>query len=216
MKPYNVYYLPYIPEAKVNYLYILYLYGLAERGISSQVKSLVRYQSVRDLCEQINNKFAETDDEKQLISISTMNRVLNSKVYQQFFSIGSDAKSKYLLLNNDFYQQKECCFVRLIPSIYKRIVKSKDNLFAKYLIYLVYKCSIHKNKTDFTANQFLDAFGLSTHSNDNKSRISGFNTLLEQESFVLINRWRDAAGNNRNTYSLIDDYYTPQNKKKTV
>ena len=214
MKLYNVYYLPYIPKASVNYLYILYLYGLAERENDSQVKSMVRYQSIRDLCNQINNKFAE--DGETLISNSTMNRVLNSKVYQQFFSIGSDTKSKYLLLNNNFYQQKECCFVRLIPSIYKRIVQSKDNLFAKYLIYLVYKCSIHKNKTDFTANQFLDAFGLSTHSNDNKSRISGYNTLLEQESFVLIDRWRDAAGNNRNTYSLIDDYYTPQDKKKTV
>ena len=44
------------------------------------------------------------DDKKPLISISTMNRVLNSKEYQQFFSIGSDTKSKYLLLNNDFYQ----------------------------------------------------------------------------------------------------------------
>ena len=214
MKLYNVYYLPYIPKASVNYLYILYLYGLAERENDSQVKSIVRYQSIRDLCNQINNKFAE--DGETLISNSTMNRVLNSKVYQQFFSIGSDTKSKYLLLNNNFYQQKECCFVRLIPSIYKRIVQSKDNLFAKYLIYLVYKCSIHKNKTDFTANQFLDAFGLSTHSNDNKSRISGFNTLLEQESFVLIDRWRDAAGNNRNTYSLIDAYYTPQDKEKTV
>ena len=214
MKPYNVYYLPYIPRAKVNYLYILYLYGLAERDYTSQVKSIVRYNSIKNLCEQINNKFAK--DGEIVISNSTMNRVLNSKIYQQFFSIGSDPKSKYILLNNDFYQQKECCFVRLIPSIYKRIIQSKDNLFAKYLIYLVYKCSLHKNKTDFTANQFLDTFGLSIHSNDNKSRISKFNTLLEQENFVLIDRWRDAAGNNRNTYSLIDDYYTPKDKKKSV
>jgi len=58
-------------------------------------------------------------------------------------------------------------------------MNEKDNLLAKYIIFMKYMCGVNGGSSDFTANQFLTAFGYTTQSNNMKDKISKYNNLLE-------------------------------------
>ena len=84
------------------------------------------------------------------------------------------------------------------------IKEVKDNLFAKYLIYLKYYCGYARDKkTDFTAQQFLSACGYSVKSNKTISQISQYNGLLVDRGIIKIQKTRDELGHTRNIYSYI-------------
>ncbi len=66
MENYNKIFLPYLPRAKVNYIYLFYLYGIAARYEERQMKDDVCFSSFRELEERINRKYAK--EEKKVVS----------------------------------------------------------------------------------------------------------------------------------------------------
>lgn len=65
-----------------------------------------------------------------------------------------------------------------------------------------YNCGKYNyRKIDFTAEQFLSAFGLS-NSGKNKENVCNCNRILESAGFVSIQKWKDEKGHFRNLYFL--------------
>ena len=196
---YNKIYLPYVPRAKVNYIYLFSLYKIADRYDDNRIKSYIEYKSHNDLLRMINN-------DKKIISYSTLSRMLQNSEYNSFFEVLEDDIDKSIFLFNDvrrLIEQKKG-FVILFPDTYKLLIQQNDNLLAKYTIYLKYMCGKCGGHTDITADQFLSAFGYSINSNNTKDKISGFNRLLEEKRIVKIDRNRLEDGKRRNTYTFID------------
>lgn len=213
MKHYNIYYLPYVCSKKVNYIFLLYLYGLAEIGGNDDVKSVVFFSSNVDLEKQINNKYLPANSKGQtLISNDTIGKILNNDLYKPFFDVETDGKDKMIILHNNFKGVKNVPFVRLIPDIYNFLIDQKDKLLAMYVIYLIHACGIGNNKTDFTANQFLTAFGYSTKAHNYKQKLCDYNKLLVDKGFISIKQWKDDNQRQRNTYSMRDDDYLGTHK----
>lgn len=221
------YFIPYEEKTKINYVYLLYLYSIAQldkEGLKENnyvdykefkylFKTEIIFNSYSNLESQINNrlkKYQKKDDKgnnKSLVSSDTLKRIVNSNEYKYYFQLFSNDDKYIIILNNNFTNtegQKKRPFVRLSPAMVDVILEQKDNLLAKYIIYLVHYCGISNNKTDFTANQFLSAIGYSTLSNSQKSKLSSYNRLLEDRKIIKISVWRDEQKHQRNTYSLIN------------
>ena len=199
MQSYKKYYIPYYPRAKINYIYLLSLYAIADRPENRALKQDIGFYSIKELLSMINsNKF--------ILSEATLRRVLQSDDYKYFFSIEDLGKTKWIILNNDFRNstQQKIPFVVLCPNTYNLLIQEEDNLLAKYTIYLKYMCGLNKGKTDFTANQFLTTFGYSTSSHNAKDKISKYNSLLEQKQIISIDRNLLEDGKRRNTYTFLD------------
>lgn len=199
MLSYNKFYLPYLPQADINYIYLFYLYRIAERYEQGGVKSDINYKSTTDLLGQINSK-------GKVISYSTLNRLLKNTEYQPFFKIDERGLHNTIILNNEFSNKlnKKQSFVVLNPKTYNLLIQQKNNLLAKYTIYIKHSCGLYGGQSDFTANQFLSTFGYSINSNNTKDMLSGFNLLLEKEQIISIDRNRLEDGKRRNIYTFID------------
>lgn len=188
MKKY--YYLRFRPTANIDYLYLLAFYDLAEYNEETKVFDTIRYPSVRVLAESLN------------VSPATVKRIFDNPAYADFISV--DKSNKTITLFNSFAKGKAEQFVRLTAEEVSLIRGVKDNLFAKYLIYLKFYCGYAKdNKTDFTAQQFLSACGYSVKSNNTISQISTYNGLLVDKGIIKIHKKRDELGHERNIYSYI-------------
>lgn len=226
MAYYNYFYLPYKENTNINYIYLLYLYCIAQSNKdepfdiirkNERIKNEIEFTSFKDLEQQINtklSKFQKKDNNgnsKTLVSDSTLSRIVKDDEYKFFLSFYKFGKNKSILLNNDFHGKTNKPFVRLSPTMVNLLLEQKDNLLAQYIIYIVHYCGISNNKTDFTALQFLGATGYSLKANNYLSKISEYNKLLESNGIISIHRWRDEEGKLRNTYSLIN-YYTPAPK----
>lgn len=110
-----------------------------------------------------------------------MRRVALSEKYKPFFVYDKDyCGQQGIILQNDFRGEKgkQSPFVVLNPKTYKFLIEQGDNLLAKYTIFLKNQCGRGGNKADFTAEQFLQAFGYSTKASSTKSLISEYNKLL--------------------------------------
>lgn len=204
MKHYNIYYLPYCPREKINYIYLLYLYGIAESANSDNVKSNIYFSSHRDLQIQINEKYRINNVADNIISVQTIARLLKNNSYNSFFYVLDD---DCIVLKNVFSKNTKKPFVRLIPDIYKLILQQQDNLFAKYIIFLIHCCGCSNNKADFTASQFFREFGYSNNSGNYKSMLSKYNRLLESERIITIQQIFDEQKHQRNIYSLLAEDY---------
>ena len=215
MKHYKLYYLPYVEGVEVNYIYLLYLYGIAEIK-EGYTKSVVSFSSYGDLANKINSAFSPpaNSKKKSVISADTVSRVLKNESYKPFFEIVKKDKCNYLVLNNYFKGVKGKPFIRLIPPIYTLLTEQQDNLLAKYVVYLIHACGTTNNKADFTAKQFLSANGYSLKANNYQSKLCEYNKLLQERGIITITKWKDDRQLERNTYSLRDDDYT--NTLKTV
>lgn len=184
------YYLRFRPMANIDYLYLLAFYDLAEYNEETKIFDTIHYSSVRVLAESLN------------ISSATVNRILDNPAYADFISVNKATKT--ITLYNSFAKGKAEQFVRLTAEEVKLIMEVKDNLFAKYLIYLKYYCGYSKNKkTDFTAQQFLIACGYSTKSKSIISKLSEYNSLLVKNGLIRIEKYRDELGHTRNRYIYI-------------
>ena len=201
---YNKYYLPFIPQADINYIYLFYLYGIAERN-NADIKEKIDYKSIVKLLGKINK-----DKDKELMKYSTLQRMLLDKdeKYKDFFSIVKLPNGlNRIYLNNYFRhteQKKVPPFVVLNPKTYNLLIQQKNNLLAKYTVYMKYMCGACGGKSDFTANQFLSAIGYCAKSNTLKGMISGFNQLLEEHKIISIQRNRLEDGKRRNIYTFLD------------
>ena len=205
-KTYNKIFLPYKPIADVNYIFLFYLYGIAERYEDNGVKADIWLPSIAGLTRCINDKYSKY--RKSPISQTTVGRILVDKEYEDFFSVKSFACSKWILLKNEFNnipkeEQIYHPFVVLDKKVYTFLIEQNDNLLAKYVIYCKYQCGYYHGKSDFTANQFLQAFGYSIKSNSTRDKLSYYNKLLEEEKIIKIDRHTAENGTRRNTYTFI-------------
>lgn len=233
MASYKQFYLPYVEQADVNYIYLLYLYCIAKRYNSSNfdplharefIKSDIEFKSWKELEDKINTELCQYQEykeqtsktkKKKLISKDTLARMVKQKDYEDFIFFDDYHGYKTIILQNDFSElgylssfadnpeEKKKQFVRLTLPMINLLLEKKDNLLAKYLIYLLHYCGISKDgKTDFTANQFLSAIGYSINSNSIKDKIASYNKLLEYRGILTITRWTDEDKHKRNTYSI--------------
>ncbi len=199
MQSYKKFFLPYYPTANINYIYLLTLYKIAERAEERDIKQDIGYSSIKELLNKINK-------EDKVLSESTLRRMLDCSEYKYFFTVKVFGAMKWIILNNNFTKSagKKEPFVVLCPKTYNLLIQKKDNLLAKYTIYLKYMCGLNGGSTDFIANQFLTTFNYSISSNNLKDKISKYNSLLEKERIISIKRNQLEDGKRRNTYTFID------------
>lgn len=204
MENYNKIFLPYVPKAEVNYIYLFYLYGIAVRYEDRKQKDDICFSSFRELEERINGKYAK--DGKKVVSQATLRRVALSEKYKDFFFYDKNYCGRQgIILQNDFSgdRGKKSPFVVLNRKTYNFLITQADNLLAKYTIFLKYQCGRGGNKTDFTADQFLQAIGYSTKAGNTKSLLGVYNRLLQEQGIITVKPIR-IDGKQRNIYSFID------------
>lgn len=194
------YYVPYKADVKsINLLYILYLYGIAEYNKDTKTRNTIKYNSIKEIKERINNKFNIS------LSQSTAERFINaiskSKEYAEYFEI--DINNKYIIIKNNFKSKKNCSFVVLDERQYNFLTNSKNDFLCKYYLCLLYNCGKSKTNTiDSTAEQLLTEMGYSTKSGTNKAKLSEYNALLKENALIQINSYTDKRGYKRNKYSF--------------
>ena len=206
------YYVPYYEEYNINYIYLLLFYRMAVVDKNLWIKNTVNYRSLKDLAKRMNElsnsirkESHNTAQEVQIISQSTISRILNNAEYSKYFEWQKD--NKKIVLFNDFRNttnSKKIPFVCLDEDVVSFLIEQNDNLLATYYLYLKYHCGSSKDKqTDTTAKQFLDALGYSTKSGSFVSKISEYNSLLVSKRLLKIKKYRDENGHERNIYSVL-------------
>lgn len=190
------YYIPYNAKANINYIYLLYLYSLAEYNKITKLFDTVNYNSIRDLQKQIKDKFGKD----LAVSSSTLARLLKNTDYSNYIKV--DQKHKKIALQND--TKGMSAFVMLTNREVDFLLKQQDNLLIKYYLYLKYFCGFDTSKKqDFTAKQFLTYCGYSANSNSYLSKISDYNRILQENNFIKIQPYTDSKGRTRNIYYLL-------------
>lgn len=212
MQNYNKFFLPYVPKAQVNYIYLFYFYGIATRFEEKQiiqqwqVKDEIVFSNFGELEQRINKKYANSEKDS-VVSAATLRRVALSDKYNSFIHYDKNYYGKQgIILNNCFVgdKGKKSPFVVLNPKTYNFLIQQDDNLLAKYTIFIKYQCGRNGGKTDFTANQFFEAFGYSTKSNSGKDKVCEYNRLLVEKGIVSIQKIRK-DGKERNIYTFVDE-----------
>lgn len=169
------------------------------------MKQDICFSSFRDLEEQINNKYSKSN-EKKVVSQATLNRMVKKEDYEPFFTYHRCYYGKQgIVLNNDFRgdRGKTEPFVVLTAKTQRFLIEQKDNLLAKYVIFIKYQCGRGNSNTDFTADQFLQAIGYSVKAGSTKTILSNYNRLLVEKGFLKITPIR-IDGKQRNIYTFID------------
>lgn len=199
------YYIPYYHNTdNINYENIFLLYLEVNRA-ENKLLSVISYGSEDKLKERFNIKYQQLQNTKNnIISKSSIHRLLTEERYKNYFSV--DRKKKTITLNNDMRnaKQEKKSFIVLTNREIEFLVKHNDNMLSTYYLYLKYYCGYSKsNSTDSTVEQFLETNGYCKSSGENKDKIYRYNELLEKESFIKIERYRDDFGKNRNCYTII-------------
>lgn len=187
------YYIPLIFDNRINYLYFLRLYSIATYNTQEKIYNLIHYDSYKNLSSALQ------------VSQPTISRYLSNEVNQQLFEIDKEKKTIYL--KNQFRKssskEKKTLFVPLNEKEINYLIEQNDDLLVKYYLYLKWNCGKwNYRENNFTANQFLSAFGLCLQSGANKTKISGYNKKLITAGFIYISKWVDEKGRIRNTYTL--------------
>lgn len=197
------YFIKYNPRDRVNYIYLFMLYGIAEYNKKTMTYNIITYNTKKELAAKINNTYNK--DNGEALSYSTLVRVLNNAVYNDYFTVQDNS----IILNNSFSKyskNSEIPFVILTNKEADFLIQNKDNLLARYYIYLKYYCGLAAKAgtiQNFTAKQFLSSIGMSVDNHNNLSKISSYNNLLSSSGFIEINKYRDKNGNERNSYKLL-------------
>lgn len=188
-------YIPYDERANINYVYLIQFYLCANYNKERKAFDEISYKTIEDLTRQLN---FFVKDKNKYISNSTVRRILSDSNYGNYFSVNKQEKLIYI--NNNIKNKNK--FVVIDFKEANLILQSRDNLLAKYLLYLKYYCGYSKSKKiDTTAKQFLNACGYSINSNAYISKISEYNRLLVQQKIITIEKYRDNNGFERNLYS---------------
>ena len=189
------FYIRYEPKANINYIYLFYLYSLAEYNTSTNLFDTVSYKSVRALQRLIVERFG-----KGSISPSSLCRLLKDDRYRNYIKV--DTEHNRIALQTATKGMP--CFVVLTKREIDFLIDKKDNLLAKYYLYLKHFCGRGAVGTqDFTIKQFLKYCGYSDKSNSYVSLVSSYNTLLVENGFIRIENYTDEQGRTRNCYHLL-------------
>lgn len=189
------FYIRYEPQTDVNYIYLLYLYSLAEYNPSTNLFDTVSYKSVRALQRLIAERFG-----KGSISPSTLSRLFKDDRYRNYIKV--DTEHNKIALQTATKGMP--CFVMLTKREIDFLIDKKDNLLAKYYLYIKHFCGRGTVGTqDFTLKQFLKYCGYSDKSNSNVSKVSSYNSLLVDNGFIRIEKYTDEQGHTRNCYHLL-------------
>ena len=189
------FYIRYEPKADINYIYLFYLYSLAEYNTSTNLFDTVSYKSGRALQRLIEERFG-----KGSISPSSLSRLLKDDRYRNYIKV--DAEHNRIALQTATKGMP--CFVMLTKREIDFLIDKKDNLLAKYYLYLKHFCGRGTVGTqDFTIKQFLRYCGYSDKSNSYVSLVSSYNTLLVENGFIKIEQHTDEKGHTRNCYHLL-------------
>lgn len=181
------YYLRFLPTAKIDYIFLFSLYDLADYDTDTKTYSIITYKSLAELARLCS------------VSDKTLRRHLADTEYSPF--LRWDKQNKRVILLNDFSKTGyKTPFLTVSPEEVRLLIAENDNLLCKYLIHLKYYCGYSATKSiDTTCNQFLSAIGYSSNSSY-PSKISGYNTLLQQKGILKIERKHDERGFIRNVY----------------
>lgn len=181
------YYLRFLPTAKIDYIFLFSLYDLADYDTDTKTYSIITYKSLAELARLCS------------VSDKTLRRHLADTEYSPF--LRWDKQNKRVILLNDFSKTGyKTPFLTVSHEEVRLLIAENDNLLCKYLIYLKYYCGYSATKSiDTTCNQFLSAIGYSSNSSY-PSKISGYNTLLQQKGILKIERKHDERGFIRNVY----------------
>ena len=189
------FYIRYEAQADINYIYLLYLYSLAEYNTSTNFFDTINYNSIRTLQNLIVERFG-----KGSISPSSLSRLLKDERYRNYIKV--DLKRKEIALQTATRGMP--CFVMLTKREVDFLIQQKDNLLAKYYLYIKHFCGLGAVGTqDFTAKQFLTFCGYSDKSNAYLSKVSSYNRLLVEKGFIRIEKYKDNQGHTRNRYYLL-------------
>lgn len=192
-------YIYYCDSADIDYIFLLALYKIAKSNNTTKLKDTIQYKSLRDLQEQLTQA-------NYKISTAKIDRILKHKIqdYKEYFIYNNEQKTIKLL--NDFRNidtKSKRAFITLSAEQVEFLINSKNNLLCKYYLYIKYYCGKSKtNTTDFTIKQFLSAVGYSTNSNNNISKISELNGILQQNNMIKIQKYKDTQGHERNLYII--------------
>lgn len=192
-------YIYYNETATIDYIFLLALYKIAKSNNTTKLKDTIQYKSLRELQEQLMQA-------NYKISTAKIDRILKHKIqdYKEYFIYNKEQKTIKLL--NDFrniYTKSKRAFITLSAEQVEFLINSKNNLLCKYYLYIKYYCGKSKTKTtDFTIKQFLSAVGYSTDSNNNISKISELNGILQKNNMIEIQKYKDTNGHERNLYII--------------
>lgn len=200
------YYIIYDEKTNINYIYLLFFMSIAEYNPASKRYDIVKYKSIKKLADRINEVCGDNS-----ISTSTLNRLLD-RDYKGYLVF--DRKNKIIQINNYIKNKKR--FVYITQKEAQFFMKQKDNLLFRYYLYHKYWCGFRKDKAhDSTAKQILLDLGYSDISNRNISLFSNYNGILSNNGFLIIQKYRDDMGNERNKYSINNLYtYTKPKDEK--
>lgn len=202
MIPRKKYYLPFKPKAKINYLLLLDLADIAEYNPDTKMFDTINYQSVYELLRIIN----APKDKKDRIAESTFYRNIHEPEYKDFLVFDKENKQIRLFADMTNCGQPFVVLTENEVSIIRaqtQLSKTHRNLLLRYFMYIKYFCGYSRNKqTDSTAKQILCALGYSPTANNYISLLATFNSILEQNKLLKIQKKKDDSGFFRNIYFL--------------
>ena len=191
------YYIYYDNTADINYNFLFCLHKIADINGSDRLYNTINYIKLSSLSTKIKEVCGYS------IAPSTISKIFqNQDNYINYFSICK--ATKVITLHNNFRKaNQQSRFVILNDTEINFLISKADNLLNKYYLYLKYYCGFSKTKsTDTTASQFLSAIGYQ-ESNNTKSKMSGFNAILQSSGFIQISSTRDTMGHKRNIYKVV-------------
>lgn len=192
------YYINYDESASINYCFLFCLYLLSDKDYKSKIKNTIIFKSQQELTERIKNVCNYS------ISISTISRILkDTKNYSIYFNYNSNENK--IILNNNFKKGIAASnkFITLSDKEIYFLLQQDNKLLNKYYLYLKYYCGYSKSKQiDSTANQILLSIGYSNNCGNNKNNLCKFNSLLSEQGFITISKYKDEKGYYRNIYRM--------------
>lgn len=89
----KIYYLKYDEKANINYYFLFALFCIAQTEKKESLDKIVCYTNLRSLSDEINSKC------KYNISVSSISRILNNNIYNEYFT-KCNGENKIILHTN--------------------------------------------------------------------------------------------------------------------
>lgn len=141
------YYIYYEATSKINYIYLLYFYGVAQYNKETRHSDLIEYKTLEDLADRINKRFKDQESKSKYngVSASSLSKILNNKDYENYLFY--DKENKKIIIKNNFKQSEtKRSFITLTEQEFILLTTEKDLLLCRYLFYLKYFIGFSRNK----------------------------------------------------------------------